>query len=285
MRDPRSIVRAMRNTGLVSVVLLFIACGPSRHDDDDDPGTTPDAGDPGGNGGGSGGGNGETVYVYAHSSSTLYRIDPDTLMVQQVGAFNWGAVGSDQMTDIAIDKTGAMIGVSFDRVYKVDSTNAQTTLLSNALDGTFNGLSFVPAAMLGQTGDDVLVGTRNSDGKVFRIDPMTGSATAIGDMGGFASSGDLVAVDGFGTVQTALGTASDQLVRLAPQTFAASPIGSGTGYSQIWGVAYWKNKIYGFTNGGQFVLIDPVTGSAMMVQNTGVNWWGAGVTTVAPVLQ
>lgn len=285
MRDPRSIVRAMRNTGLVSVVLLLFACGPSNRGDDDDPGSAPDAGDPGGNGGGSGSGNGETVYVYAHSSSTLYRIDPDTLMVQQVGAFNWGGVGSDQMTDIAIDKTGAMIGVSYDRVYKVDSTNANTTLLSNALSGTFNGLSFVPATMLGQTGDDVLVGTRNNDGKVFRINPMTGAATEVGDMGNFTSSGDLVAVDGFGTVQTALGLSSDQLVRLAPQTFAASAVGGGTGYAQIWGVAYWKNKIYGFTNGGQFVLIDPMTGSAMMVQNTGINWWGAGVTTVAPVLQ
>ena len=77
-----------------------------------------------------------------------------------VGAFGWGSVGCDQMTDIAIDKNGVMIGISYSRVYRVDPTTAQTTLLSNSLDGTFNGLSFVPAAMLGQTGDDVLVGTQ-----------------------------------------------------------------------------------------------------------------------------
>ena len=74
-------------------------------------------------------------------------------------------------------------------------------------------------------------------------------------------------------------------IALAANTFAAQPIGSGTGYSQIWGVAFFKGKVYGFTNGGQFVLIDPTTGGAMMVKNTGVNWWGAGVTTVAPILQ
>jgi hypothetical protein len=87
-------------------------------------------------------------------------------------------------------------------------------------------------------------------------------------------------------VQTVVGSSSDKLARLAPQTFAASPVGSGTGYGQIWGIAYWKGKVYGFTNGGQFVLIDPMTGTAMMVTQTpGISWWGAGVTTLAPVFQ
>jgi hypothetical protein len=281
----------MRKAGLLVSVFIFglVACGPNERDEMGGD----DTGDPGGTGsGGSGSGSGSDgtmVYVYAHSASTLYRVDPDTLAVQMVGNFGWGSVGSDQMTDIAIDKTGTMIGISYNRVYRVDATTAQTTLLSNSLDGTFNGLSFVPAAMLGQTGDDILVGTNNSDGRVMRIDPMTGSATQVGDMGGFQSSGDMVAVDGFGTVQTVTTGAfsgTDKLARLAPNTFAASAIGAGTGYSQIWGIAFWKGKVYGFTNGGQFVLIDPTTGNAMMVTQTpGIQWWGAGVTTLAPVLQ
>jgi hypothetical protein len=231
------------------------------------------------------------VYVYAHSADALYRVDPDTLAITKVGDFGWGSVGSDQMTDIAIDKAGVMIGISYSRVYRVDTNNAQTTLLSNALDGTFNGLSYVPSMQIGGVGggDDVLVGTRNSDGKVFRIDPMTGSATQAGDMGAYSSSGDLVAVDGFGTMQTVPGSlfGADKLARLAQASFTATPVGSGdTGFSQIWGVAFWKSKIYGFTNGGAFVLIDPTTGSATMVSQTpGVAWWGAAVTTLAPVLQ
>lgn len=267
----------------MGVWLAVAACGPGGRDDLGGGGNAqPDAG-ASGDATGSGG---ETVYVYAHTASTLFRVDPETLAVSQVGAFGWGSVGNDQMTDIAIDKTGRMIGISFDRVYRVEPTTAQTTLLSNSLSGTFNGLSFVPATMLGQTGDDVLVGTRNADGKVFRIDPMTGAVAEVGNMGGYSSSGDLVAVSGFGTVQTVMGGSSDVLARLAPQTFAATPIGSGTGYGQIWGIAYWKDKVYGFTNAGQFVLIDPTTGSATMVsQQSGMNWWGAAVTTLAPVLQ
>jgi hypothetical protein len=274
----------MRNAAWLVFVVLC-ACGPNTRDGDglggdDDGGGQPDAG-----GGGGGGGGGETVYVYAHTATTLYRVDPDTLQVQMVGDFNWGSVGSDQMTDIAIDKNGKMIGVSFSRVYQVDPTSANTALLSSSLSGTFNGLSFVPAEMLGLTGDDVLVGTENSDGKVFRIDPMTGAATEVGNMGAYTSSGDLVAVANFGTMQTVPGGSGDVLARLAPQTFAATPVGNGTGYSQLWGVAFFKDKIYGFSNGGAFVLIDPNTGAGSMVSNSGIAWWGAAVTTLAPVLQ
>jgi len=271
----------MRRTGLlVSVVLA--ACGPSNRGDDTGGGGGGGGGPDSGGGGGSGGG--ETVYVYAHTSSTLYKVDPDTLAVTMVGNFNWGSVGFDQMTDIAIDKNGQMIGVSFTRVYRVDPQNATTTLLSSALARSFNGLSFVPADQLGMTGDDVLIGTQNADGKVFKINPMTGDAAEVGNMGAFVSSGDLVGVAGFGTVQTVVGGSSDVLARLAPTSFTASPIGSGTGFSRIFGVAFFKSKVYGFTEGGAFVLIDPSTGAATMVSNVGTAWWGAAVTTTAPVI-
>jgi len=267
--------------GLVALLALCVACGsPTRGDDGFGTG---DAN--GGSGIGSGSGDAGTVYVYAHTESTLYKVDPDTLAITKIGDFAWPSF-SDSMTDLAIDKTGQMIGVSFTSVYRVDPTNAHTTLLTGNLQGMFNGLSFVPADQLGQTGDDVLIGTRNTDGKVFRVDPATGATTLVGDMGAaFMSSGDLVAVAGFGTVQTIPGNGADKLARLAPQTFAATPIGSDTGFGKIWGVAYWKNKIYGFTSDGAFILIDPTTGAATLVSNTGIGWYGAAVTTLAPVIQ
>jgi len=270
----------MRATQLFTMMLLLAgACGPGAAEGDLGGG-----GDGSGSGGGSGSGSGcgDQVFVYAHSASTLYRVDPDTLAITMVDDFDTG----DDITDIAIDKTGMMIGVSFGSVYRIDPTTAHCTLLSSSLSGNFNGLSFVPAAQIGQTGDDVLVGTRNSDGKVFRIDPTSGMATQIGDMGaGFSSSGDLVAVDGFGTMQTVSGGfGPDSLARLAQGSFAATAVGS-TGVSEIWGVAFWKSKIYGFTNGGAFVLIDATTGAATSVSQMDIAWWGAAVTTLAPVLQ
>ena len=268
------------------IAIAAIACGPGNRNSpggDDDSGA--DAGNSGSGSGSGSGSNSGTVYVYAHTESTLYRVDPDSLAISEIGDFKWPNNSTDTMTDIAIDKDGNMVGVSFDKVYKVDTGTAQTTLLSAALQGMFNGLSYVPATYVNQTGDDVLVGTRNTDGAVFRIDPMTGSATQIGDMGsGFSSSGDLVAVDGFGIVQTVPGNGGDSLATLASGTFAATPVGN-TGYGSIWGLAFWKNKLFGFTDGGAFVTIDPTTGAATLVSINLQEWWGAAVTTTAPVIQ
>ena len=272
------------------VTILLAACGPGQRDSSIDANGHRDA--PGGSPDASTADAAEMVYVYAHSPTALYRVDPDTLAITLVGNFTWPAnVIADSMTDLAIDQNGRMIGISYTAVYQVDPATAKCTQLASMLQGGgFNGLSFVPASALGQTGDDVLVATRNGDGLAFQVDPMTGTIMQVGNMGGtFVSSGDLVGVENFGVVQTVPGAngAPDQLVMLTPGTLAATPIGtSNTGFTHIWGVAYWKNKVYGFTAQGEFVLIDTGTGVGSLVSTVaGVQWWGAAVTTVAPIVQ
>ncbi len=270
-----------------AIAVLSLACGPAAIGGDaadDDTGGV-DAG-PGGrvDSGGPPPPHPESAFVYAHSASDLYKIDPDTLAVAHVGPFAWPA-GADQMTDIAIDKAGNMIGISFGTVYAVDKDTAQATALST-LTASFNGLSFVPAAEIDPTGDEVLIATA-LDGSVHRIDPMTGVSTPIGNYGGsLTSSGDVVSVTGFGTVATVKqGSAgNDLLARVDPSTGVATIIGD-TGVADIWGVGFWENKVFGFTSGRQFVLIDVTTGQAMQVEAGDIEWWGAGVTTSAPVIE
>jgi len=267
----------------LAFALVAAACGPRANggDDDDDDGTSTD------------GGNAdrpdiqENAAVFAHTSTELYRVSPDTFAISLVAPFTGDAAG-DQMTDIAIDSEGQMIGISYTRVYRIDS---QTAVTQRAGTGTlpqmFNGLSFVPSILaFGIEGPDVLIGSRNTDGKIFRIDPATGQQTEIGDMGGgYQSSGDIVAVRDFGIVATTGGTlGADTLVRLAPTTFAATPIGTNTGWSDLWGVGFWRGKVYGFAEGGDFVTVDTTTGAATLVENSARAWWGAAVTTAAPVI-
>ncbi len=270
----------------LSVLLtLALACGPSPGGGDDDD-ATPDA-SVDGSGGPDAPDTGANAAVYAHTASTLFRIHPLTYAITRVGDFQWPGA-SDQMTDIAIDKDGLMIGISYGKVYRVDPDTAACTLLSASLAGMFNGLSFVPASLAsGVEGADVLVGTRNTDGQVFAIDPMTGAAAPIGDMGGgFTSSGDIVAVTGFGMVATVpTGVVGpDQLVRLAPITFAATPIGASTGFDRLWGVGYWGTRVFGFSERGDLTVIDRATGVGTLVAGGGETWWGAAVTTAAPIV-
>jgi hypothetical protein len=217
--------------------------------------------------------------IYAHSYQNLYRVDPDTLAVTLVGPFGWPQ-GEDLMTDIAVDADGNITGISFGAVFAVDRDTAQCTYLS-ALGGSFNGLSFLPR----QSGGEILIGTTET-GEVWEIDRATGSSTMIGDYGGVVgSSGDIVSVTGFGTVATVkFGGQIDYLARIDETTGAATLIGQ-TGYADIWGIGFWRNRVYGFVATNQFVLIDVTTGVATYVSTGPENWAGAGVTTSAPVVE
>ena len=226
--------------------------------------------------------------VYAHSRDTLYRVNPDTLAVTVIGPFNSGGASlGDFITDIAVDRDGSMIAISFTEVYRVDPMTVATTRIAS-LDRVFNGLSFVPASAIDPTGEEILIATAE-EGTLYQIDKLTGAATAIGEYGGgLGSSGDVVSVAMFGTVATVTrpGFANDWLARIDVTTGAATPIGD-TGVTNIFGLGYWKGRVYGFTSGQQFVLIDPATGVATVVPAGGAlpSWWGAGVTTIAPIIE
>ena len=266
----------------LGAALAIAGCGPRVDGGDDDDDGTADAAT-----GGDRPPPQENAAVFAHTATELFRVDPATFAVTRVAPFTGDAAG-DSMTDIAIDSDGQMIGISYTRVYRID---AQTAVTERAGTGTlpqmFNGLSFVPSLLaFGVDGPDILIGSRNTDGKIFQVDPQTGGVTEIGDMGaGYTSSGDIVAVRDFGIVATtgaAIGP--DTLVRLAPTTFAATPIGSSTGWDDLWGIGFWKGQVFGFAASGAFVLIDTTTGAGTLVEDSGRAWWGAAVTTAAPVI-
>ena len=79
------------------------------------------------------------------------------------------------------------------------------------------------------------------------------------------------------------------LARIDPTTWKATPIGTGTGYDNIFGLGFWDGKIYGFvssgTDSGKIITIDKDTGVGTQVQSGAVRWYGAGVATNAPVIQ
>ena len=273
---------------LAAVALTAGGCGPTAvgpGDDGDDTGD--DDGDDTGDDGGDDTGPppAPTAVVYAHSSDALYSIDPDTLAVRRIGAFDWPG-GDDEMTDLAVDRDGGIIGISFDSVYAVDPATAAATRLA-ALDGGFTGLTYVPVGVLDDAAE-VLVAADESGG-LYRVDPATGDATAIGSYGEFGSSGDLVSVDGFGTVATVIDLDREGEDILARVDFAldgrATPVADQpTGIDDLFGLGFWGGTVFGFAAGGEIVTLDVTTGRATVIDTGGVAWAGAGVTTAAPIV-
>lgn len=270
-------------------VMVLTACGPGDRNDSpvDAPPTQPDApGDPVDN-----------SRVYAHSGGMLYRLNNKTLSAQMIGAMS--GIGTQNLLDLAIDKDDKLVGITRDKLYSLSATTGAATLIrdlgTSAQDLT--SLSYVPQSITDPSSPDVLV-SANDMGQVFRIDPATGNATQIGSYGSTAnglvkSSGDLFGVRGFGIYATVdVGTDTmDYLAKIDPDNgWKATPIGAGTGYDKIFGLGYWGGKIYGFVDngfevgGGKMIQIDPNTGAAIMISSDQIRWFGAGVSTSAPLL-
>jgi hypothetical protein len=280
---------------LVVITLSLAACGPSTHGDDDGTGVdahvAPDAH----------AGPDATVFeqslVYGHSGSELYRIDTNNLDTIDIGPFGAALTGS--MTDIAVDKDGNMFGVSFAGTFSIDTDTGTATLL-HAFDGSGNltSLSFVPLDPTDPQSAERLV-TSGDNGDVYEVDPQTGATTLLGNYGmngadQIVSSGDIVSVRGYGTLATVDATADftdpDYLAIIDPTDWHATLVGTlSTGVDRIFGLAFWGGTIFGFVDaqgsGGHLVTIDPDSGVATPATNQTFRWYGAGVTTVAPIVQ
>lgn len=220
--------------------------------------------------------------VYAHSADTLYKLDPDSKAVTTIGKFN----GCSGVVDIALDAKSNLYA-SATGIYKVDTTTAKCTLVGG---GAFagNSLSFVPAGVLDAT-NEVLVTYQGGD--YYRVDLSSGSTTLLGSLpDGYSSSGDIVAVKGGGTYLTVNGNGcGDCLLEVNPKTGAMIKNWGPIGASSAFGIAFWAGSVYAFTDAGKIFEITfgktTITSTEIPIpmKPSGLSFWGAGSTTVAPV--
>lgn len=221
----------------------------------------------------------DDVIVYAHTSSELFRINPRALTLRSVGRFEFASDGQDhQMTDIAVNAAGEVWGITFDAIYRIDAATARCTLVS-PLQGQYNGLTFVPAGVLNPSAE-VLVAVEGA-GTYYVVNTSDGRVQRLGMLGAYPSSGDMVSIASAETWAIVKVRGEDHLARVDLRGGVTTLVGP-TGVDDIWGLGYWRARLYGFSEGGVFVTIDPVTGRATEVMRTGAAWWGAGVTTIAP---
>lgn len=236
--------------------------------------------------------------VYAHSGKELYRLDTRTNATVDIGPFG-AALGTSTMTDIAVDKNDKMLGVSLNKIWTVDVATGTATLLAPFAQGTPNmtSLSFVPTDLNDPNSAEILVAA-GTNGDVLQINPTTGSTTVLGNYGmtngkQIVSSGDIVAVRGAGIYATVnIGTPltnNDNLAKIDPISWNATILGTGDlGNDKFFGLGYWGGSLYGFvdlgTNSGSIVSINPTTAAVTPVSTGTIEWFGAGVTTDAPII-
>jgi hypothetical protein len=165
-----------------------------------------------------------------------------------------------QMTDIAIDLDGNMMGVSFSTLYAIDGETGDC-IFRATLDDSMNALTFLS--------DGRLVGTGGST--IYAIDRSTGALSEIATSS-WTSSGDIVGLPDGMLYWTVAG--GDYLMKVNPTTGAVTTLGN-IGTSSVWGLAYADDTLYGFTPDGSHLAIDPATGARTGGGSTGEAIWGA----------
>jgi hypothetical protein len=226
--------------------------------------------------------------VYGHSASTLYKLDPKTNAVSEVGDF----AGCGPVIDIALDEASNLFATSYNALYTVDKSNAQCTEIAK---GSYpNSLSFVPKGTV-DANAEALVGYE--DANYVRIDPKTGAKTTIGALGGgLKSSGDIVSVKGGKTYLTVKGTGNtcttnDCLVEVDPATGKLVKNWGSIEHHNVFGLSFWGGKVYGFNDTGD--LFEVTFGSSQLTTNiipmsnkpSQLSFWGAGSSTSAPLVE
>jgi hypothetical protein len=228
----------------------------------------------------------EVNEVWGHSADTLFRLDPKTNAVTEIGKFG----GCASVIDIALDEASTLYAVSITSLYTVDKTTAQCTEVAT---GSYpNSLSFVPKGTVDPSAE-ALVGYEGGD--YVRIDPKTGKKTKIGALGGsLVSSGDIVSVKGGKTYLTVKGNApcaaNDCLVEVDPATGKLLKNWGSIEHNDVFGLSFWGGKVYGFDNSGELFAVTfgatqlATAPISIPAKPANLSFWGAGSSTSAPLV-
>jgi len=239
----------------------------------------------------------DDVLIYAHSRDTLYTFSAYTNTVNEIGLFELpDGSAAPFMLDIAVDSEGVVFTSSQEALFTVDVMTAVVTQVGEfglGSDQLF-ALSFLTPTE-SPDGTEMLVGATNA-GAYYSVDRNTASTALLGNYpDGWGSSGDIVSVDGLGTFATLrrMDFTGDVLARIIFARDGSSTVtvigptrSASEDFSELFGLGYWGRDLFGFTNSGQLLRIDRTTGAAEVVTTaTGSSqFWGAGVTTIVPVL-
>ena len=201
--------------------------------------------------------------VYVHTSTELFKLDPFTteppLYVGEVP----GIVDFDTSSD------GSLFGISSSTLYSYENT---TQVWSGV--GGFQTDGFANGFAIDQTGLAYISAGFN----LYRINLETGIEEAVGNFGStIRSSGDLVINKDNSLFMTSRldNESSDKLVLLNPANGTGSVVGD-TGFDRIFGLAFAWGNLFGFTDQGEVLLIDPYTAETQrLTQHEGYVFYGS----------
>jgi hypothetical protein len=222
--------------------------------------------------------------IYGITALQLWRFEPDTRVLTLVGSLS----GCSGMSDIAADRTGALIGTG-DGLYAISSDSGACTTITTAPQ-PFT-LTFVPRGTLVPDAE-VLSAFEGAD--YVKIDPASGAIVTIklNAITPYAPSGDVVSAFDAGTFVsvTGVGCTTDCLLQTDPTSGTLLKNWGASGAAGVFGLAESAGVLYGFLGSGDIVRFDFADGgvSSTVLGLNGLDggpkpvWIGAGSSTYGP---
>lgn len=205
--------------------------------------------------------------IYAHSSTNVYRIDFFEGTFEDLGPGPNGL----ELYDIDTAPDGTLYGIAGDHLYWYDAVGQTWTQAPQSLSSLFEGANGFCI-----DNDGTAYATAAFTLRVVNL--QTGSSSSVGSMFPASSSGDCVVNKGNVLYMSSNHTTPDSFVRLDGGTAQSTVVGQ-TGYDGIWGLTAAWNRLFGLTDAGEVVEIDPTTGATTLIHHyPGLSFFGAAST-------
>ncbi len=221
---------------LVSFIAVA-ACGKNPMDADDDD-------DDDDNGGGPlPSASNNLVYIHPANSGIVATLDVKTGAVRVIGNAN------QAFTDIALDPSGNLFGMTFNQLFRVNTSTAAATLVGTHTVPGGNGLTFASNGTLYASGAFGLT--------LHTINPTTAATTTLGTVSGI-SSGDLAFHDGSLYFSVQGDNSTDFLIRVNLSNVSASTFVGPFGVPRMFGLISKGGVLYGASDTTLYT-INPTT--------------------------
>ena len=216
---------------------------------------------------------------YAHEGKTLYKVNPLQKTARKVTS------GLPDLHDIDTHPDGTLYGVAPDGFYEFQPDQKSWKQLKEFRSGASwapedpNGMAINRQGKVFVTSNDVLysiIYDKKNGEKQWWVEEV-GETGATNDGSKYKSSGDAVVNKRTLYMTSKHAESQDHLVTLAPTSGKASDA-KPIGYKKIFGLTSAWGTLYGLTQNGELIEIDPQTGDSSLVHKFDQKWSGAAST-------
>ena len=209
--------------------------------------------------------NGIECWFYAHSSTSLYRIDPFKLthefVISVPSLYDMDTSPAPESVLYGLTGSGWLKSFDEDEETWNNLDNAQSSIGGNGFAIDNYRRAFV-----------------TKSNKLYEVDLNTGGIIEEWELDTpdlwIQSSGDCVVNKNNSFYMTSSAPATNDLIYVDPSTMKGVLVGN-TGFSGIWGLTAAFGKLYGLTSAGQLLLIDPSTAETVELHDFPISFYGA----------